>query len=433
MKKVYLAMGTDIIHHGHINVIEKARELGEVTVGILTDEVIVSYKRYPILSYDERKKIIENIKGVDNVVKQEELDYTPTLKELKPDYVVHGKDWRSGPQQKIRDKVIKTLAGWGGELVEVEYTEDVSLDKLDEKIEKLGTTPDERRKRLRDLIEMKDIVRIIEAHNGLTGLIAEKTKVTKEDKIESFDGMWISSLCDSTVKGKPDIELVDPTSRLRTINEILEVTTKPIILDGDTGGKIEHFVFSVKTLERVGVSAVIIEDKIGLKKNSLFGTEVEQQQDSIENFCKKISEAKKAQVTDDFMIIARVESLILDAGMDDALERAEAYIDAGADAIMIHSKDEEPDDILEFCDHYEDFEYKVPLVVVPTTYCQITEEELVEAGVDVVIYANHLLRSAYPAMKKAAESILENNRAKEADEEYCMPISDILTLIPGGK
>jgi len=433
MEKVYLAMGTDIIHHGHINVIEKARELGEVTVGILTDEVIASYKRYPMLSYDQRKRIIKNIKGVDNVVRQEELDYTPTLKELKPDYVVHGKDWRSGPQQKIREKVIKTLEDWGGELVEVEYTEDVSLDKLDEKIEELGTTPDERRKRLRDLIEMKDIVRIIEAHNGLTGLIAEKTKVAKEDKIESFDGMWISSLCDSTVKGKPDIELVDETSRVNTINEILEVTTKPIILDGDTGGKVEHFVYTVKTLERIGVSAVIIEDKIGLKKNSLFGTEVEQKQDSIDNFTTKISEGKKAQVTDDFMIIARIESLILDAGMDDALERAEAYIDAGADAIMIHSKDDDPDDILEFCEHYEDFEYKVPLVVVPTTYCQITEEELIEAGVDVVIYANHLLRSAYPAMRDTAETILENNRAKEADEEYCMPISEILTLIPGGK
>jgi len=433
MEKVYLAMGTDIIHHGHINVIEKARELGEVTVGILTDEVIASYKRYPMLSYEQRKKIIENIKGVDNVVRQEELDYTPTLKELKPDFVVHGKDWRSGPQQKIREKVIKTLEEWGGELVEVEYTEDVSLDKLDKKIEELGTTPDERRKKLRDLIEVKDIVRIIEAHNGLTGLIAEKTKVAKEDKIESFDGMWISSLCDSTVKGKPDIELVDETSRVNTINEILEVTTKPIILDGDTGGKVEHFVYTVKTLERIGVSAVIIEDKIGLKKNSLFGTEVEQKQDTIDNFTTKISEGKKAQVTDDFMIIARIESLILDAGMDDALERAEAYIDAGADAIMIHSKDEDPDDILEFCEHYEDFEYKVPLVVVPTTYCQITEEELIDAGVDVVIYANHLLRSAYPAMKETAETILEKNRAKEADKEYCMPISEILTLIPGGK
>ncbi len=433
MKKVYLAMGTDIVHHGHINVIKKARELGEVTVGVLTDEVISTYKRFPLLSFEARKQIIENIKGVDHVVKQEELDYTPYLKKLKPDYVVHGDDWRTGPQRKVRQRVIDTLNEWGGELVEVEYTRDVSLDQLRDKIDKLGTTPGERRKKLRKLIELKPIVRIIEAHNGLTGLIAEKIKVTKEDRVESFDGMWISSLCDSTIKGKPDIELVDVTSRLKTINEILEVTTKPIILDGDTGGKIEHFVFNVKTLERLGVSAIIIEDKIGLKKNSLFGTEVEQKQDTIEHFSEKISEGKKAQVTDDFMIIARIESLILKAGLEDALERAEAYIEAGADAIMIHSKNDTPDEILEFCEEYKNFDYKVPLVVVPSTYCQITEKELIEAGVNVVIYANHLIRSAYPAMAETAKSILKNNRAKEADEKYCMPIKEILTLIPGGK
>lgn len=433
MKKVYLAMGTDIIHHGHINVIEKARELGEVTVGVLTDEVIASYKKYPLLSYEARKRIVENIKGVEHVVKRDELDYTPYLRELKPDYVVHGDDWRTGPQRKVRERVIETLKEWGGELVEVEYTQDVSLDQLDDKIQRLGTTPGERRKRLRKLIELKPLVRIIEAHNGLTGLIAENVKVTKDDRVESFDGMWISSLCDSTIKGKPDIELVDATSRLSTINEILEVTTKPLILDGDTGGMVEHFVFNVKTLERVGVSAIIIEDKIGLKKNSLFGTDVEQKQDSIESFSKKICEGKKAQVTDDFMIIARIESLILKAGLEDALERAEAYIDAGADAIMIHSKSKTPDEILEFCEEYKKLEYRVPLVVVPTTYCQITEQELVDAGVSVVIYANHLIRSAYPAMVDAARSILEHNRAKEAHEKYCMDIKEILTLIPGGK
>lgn len=433
MKKVYLAMGTDIIHHGHINVIEKARELGEVTVGVLTDEVIASYKKYPLLSYEARKRIVENIKGVEHVVKREELDYTPYLRELKPDYVVHGDDWRTGPQRKVRERVIEILKEWGGELVEVEYTRDVSLDQLDDKIQRLGTTPGERRKKLRKLIELKPLVRIIEAHNGLTGLIAENVKVTKDDRVESFDGMWISSLCDSTVKGKPDIELVDATSRLSTINEILEVTTKPLILDGDTGGMVEHFVFNVKTLERVGVSAIIIEDKIGLKKNSLFGTDVEQKQDSIDNFSRKICEGKKAQITDDFMIIARIESLILKAGLEDALERAEAYIDAGADAIMIHSKSKTPDEILEFCEEYNKFEYRVPLVVVPTTYCQITEQELVDAGVSVVIYANHLIRSAYPAMVDTARSILEHNRAKEAHEKYCMDIKEILTLIPGGK
>lgn len=325
------------------------------------------------------------------------------------------------------------MAEWDGQLVEIEYTEGESIEQLDDKIDELGTTPNQRRKKLRRLIEMKPIVKILEAHNGLTSLIAEKTKVVENGEIASFDGMWISSLCDSTVKGKPDIELVDLTSRINTINEILEVTTKPIILDGDTGGKIEHFTFTVKSLERIGVSAVIIEDKIGLKKNSLFGTEVQQEQDSIEHFCEKIVAGKKAQVTDDFMIIARIESLILKAGLEDALKRAKAYIEAGADAIMIHSKIDTPVEILEFCEEYKKFDHKIPLVAVPSSYCQITEDELIEAGINVVIYANQLIRSAYPAMKNTAESILRNNRAKEADEDYCMPIKEILTLIPGGK
>ncbi|EEG77519.1 phosphoenolpyruvate mutase [Dethiobacter alkaliphilus] len=432
MKKVYLAMSADIIHHGHINVINKAKELGEVTVGVLTDEVIAGYKRFPLLSFEERKEIIANLKGVDHVIAQETLDYVPNLQKLKPDYVVHGDDWKTGEQRCVREKVIEALRQWGGKLVEVPYTEGVSITQLDEAVHKIGTTPQSRMRRLRRLLEIKPLVRVLEAHNGLTGLIAEKTKVQKDGKLKEFDAMWISSLCDSTAKGKPDIELVDLTSRLNTINDVLEVTTKPIILDGDTGGQVEHFAFNVKTLERLGVSAIIIEDKIGLKKNSLFGTEVQQNQDSIENFSRKISEGKKAQVTDDFMIIARIESLILNAGLDDALKRAEAYIAAGADAIMIHSKEKEPDEIYAFCDHFAKLPNRVPLVVVPSSYNHVTETELMEAGANIVIYANHLIRSAYPAMLKTAQSILEHERSLECSENL-MPIKEILTLIPGGK
>jgi phosphoenolpyruvate phosphomutase len=299
-------------------------------------------------------------------------------------------------------------------------------------ISEIGTTPEIRRSRLQKLLSLKPLVRVLEAHNGLTALIAEKTSLQGEDKTKEFDAMWVSSLCDSTAKGKPDIELVDLTSRIRTIEDIMEVTTKPIILDGDTGGLVEHFVFTVKTLERLGVSAVIIEDKIGLKKNSLFGTDVKQTQDSVEHFTEKISAGKKSQITNDFMIIARIESLILKEGVEDALKRAKAYIEAGADAIMIHSKDKDPKEIFEFCEKYSKFDFRVPLVAVPTTYCQVTEEELSKAGVNIVIYANHLLRSAYPAMMKTAKTILENERALEADQ-YCMPIKEILSLIPGGK
>lgn len=429
MKKVYLVMTGDIIHHGHINIITEARKYGEVIVGLLTDEAIASYKRIPLLNYEQRKKIVENIKGVSQVIPQRTLDYTENLEMIKPDYVIHGDDWREGIQKSIREKVIETLKKWDGELIEVEYTKGVSGSLLDEKIKKIGTTPEIRLKKLRMLIELKPFVRVIEASNGLTGLIAENTKIVKNGQVREFDAMWVSSLCDSTLKGKPDIELVDLTSRINTINEIMEVTTKPIILDGDTGGLKEHFVYNVRTLERLGVSAIIIEDKIGLKKNSLFGTEVEQFQDDPKNFAEKINAGKKALVTEDFMIIARIESLILKAGIEDALKRAKMYIEAGADGIMIHSKEKDPQEIIEFCKEYKKLDVKVPLVAVPTTYNSITEEELAEFGVKIIIYANHLLRSAYPAMKKTAETILENGRSLEADK-YCSSIKEILTLIP---
>lgn len=425
-------MTADLIHHGQINVINEASKHGEVIVGLMTDEAIASYKRVPFLKFEERRKIVENLKKVSKVVPQKTLDYSENLNLLKPDYVVHGDDWKEGAQKHIRNKVIEKLKEWNGKLIEIPYTKGVSGSNIDESIKKLGTTPEFRRKKLKSLLELKPIIRVIEASNGLTGLIAEKTKVSVNEEIREFDAMWISSLCDSTFKGKPDIELVDSTSRLNTINEIMEVTTKPIILDGDTGGLIEHFVFNIKTLERTGISAIIIEDKTGLKKNSLFGTDVAQTQDDPEHFAKKISEGKKALLTDDFMIIARIESLILKKGLKDALKRAKIYIEAGADGIMIHSKEKSPDEVLEFCKEYNKFENRVPLVVVPSSYNTITEDELKEAGANIVIYANHLLRSAYPAMVKTAKTILENKRSYEANEDL-MSIKEILTLIPGGK
>ena len=433
MKKVvYVAMSADFIHPGHLNIISTAREYGEVIVGLLTDEAIATYKKLPYLTYDQREVIIKNIKGVSKVIPQKTCDYTENLLKIRPDYVVHGDDWHTGVQKNIRENVISTISEWGGQLIEPEYTPGFSSRVLNNGLLSIATTPEIRLKRLGRLLKSKPIVRIIEAHNGVSSIIAEHVKVQEANHIREFDGIWISSLTDSTAKGKPDIELVDLTSRLNTVNDILEVTTKPIIIDGDTGGKPEHFVFTVRSYERLGVSAIIIEDKIGLKKNSLFGTEVAQTQDTIEEFSKKIHIGKQAQMTEDFMIIARIESLILNAGMDDALKRAEAYIKAGADGIMIHSRSKKPDEILKFCKQYKFFSNKVPLVVVPTAFCTITEEELIDANVSIVIYANHLLRSAYKAMEKTAKSILKNHRAYEA-EEMCMSIKEILTLIPGGK
>lgn len=432
-KNVYVGMSADLIHPGHLNIIKHAASLGQVTVGLLTDKAIASYKRVPYMPYEQRREVVESLKGVYRVVAQETLDYEPNLEALRPDIVVHGDDWQHGVQRQTRSRVIEVLAKWGGVLVEVPYTEGISSTGLQKALTEIGTTPDIRRGRLRRMLDVKPLVRFLDLHNALSGLIVESTIVTMPDgTTREFDGMWGSSLTDSTSKGKPDIEAVDVSARMTTLNEVLEVTTKPIIYDGDTGGQPEHFVFTVRTLERLGVSAVIIEDKTGLKKNSLFGNDVEQTQADIPSFCEKIRIGKKAQTTDEFMIIARIESLILDKGVDDAIERAKAYLDAGADGIMIHSRQKSPAEIFEFCRLYDEIPNRKPLVAVPSSYNAVTEEELINHGVNIVIYANHLLRSAYPAMLNTARSILTYQRSAECDKNL-MPIKEILELIPGTK
>ena len=425
-KVVYVGMVGDFLHHGHVNIIEEAKKFGNVIVGLLTDEAVASYKRLPIFTFEQRKKIIENIKGVTEVIPQNSLDYIPNLKKIKPNYVVHGDDWKYGVQQQTRQKVIDVLKEWGGTLIEVKYTPGISSTNIIQDFFKNGTTPQLRMKIFPRLLKTKPLVRILEAHNGLSGFIVEKMKVEENNKIKEFDGMWISSLTHSISKGKPDIQYVDNTSLVNQINEISEVTTKPLIIDGNNGSLPEHFSYFVRTLERLGASAVIIEDKINLKKNSL-GNEP-QEQDTIDGFCKKISVGKNSQVTDDFMIIARIESFIQNAGLEDAISRAKAYINAGADGIMIHSKKKESDEILAFCQEFSKFENRVPLVVVPTTYNTIYEQELEDMGVNVVIYANQLLRSAYPIMTKTASTILEHERSYEA-EKYCLPINDFINII----
>lgn len=429
VKKVYVGMSADLVHPGHMNILKVAAQYGQVLVGLLTDKAISSYKRLPYMTYEQRKAVIENIKGVKEVIPQETLDYRPNLELIKPDFVVHGDDWKEGIQAQTRQDVIDTLSKWGGELVEPSYTEGISSTALNNSLKEIGTTPDIRRNRLRRLIDSKPIVRILETHNALSGLITENVK--GDNNIE-YDGMWSSSLTDSTSKGKPDIEAVDVSTRINTINEIFEVTTKPMIYDADTGGIAEHFAFTVRTLERTGISAVIIEDKTGLKKNSLFGNDVAQTQDTIENFCAKIKTGKKAQITDDFMIIARIESLILEKGIDDAITRAKAYIKAGADGIMIHSRQKSPDEVIEFCKNLREYNAHIPIVAVPTSYNEITAEELSKVGINIVIYANHMLRAAYPGMVNVAKSILNNDRSLEA-EKNLLSIKEILNLIPGTK
>ena len=419
-------MCADYLHIGHINIIKKSASLGKLIVGVLTDEAIASYKRVPMLPYEKRKEVVENIKGVWKLVPQCTLDYTENLRKYKPEIVTNGNDWKEGPQKETRQKVIDVLKEWNGKLIEFPYTKAISSTKIINSMKNEGITTDERLCSLRRMINCKPIVRVLEAHNGLSALVVQSTKLGNKE----FDAIWESSLTDSASKGKPDIELVDFTSRVQRINEILEVTTKPMIVDGDTGGMPEHFAYMVKTLERLGVSAVIIEDKKFPKINSL-KEGAKHIQEEITSFCDKIKAGKKAQVTEDFMIIARIESLIiLQPGnqMHDAIKRAECYIESGADAIMIHSKDINPFKIFEFCREYKKLEKKVPLVVVPTAYNTVYEKELIEAGVAVIIYANQLLRGSFKAMKNVAEIILKNERSKETDE-FCYPVKDLLEVI----
>ena len=432
-KKVYLGMIADIMHPGLTNIINEGTKYGDVVIGLFTDKAIATHKRLPYLNYEQRNEVLMNIKGVSEIVPQDEWSYVPNLLRYKPDYIIHGDDWVQGPDKYIRDEVFKVMDKIGGKVIEIPYTQGITSSGLANELASLGTTPQARLSSLRRLISAKPIVRILESHNGLTGLIAEHTSVDVDGQHREFDGMWSSSLTDSTSKGKPDIEAVDLTTRLHDLNDTLEVTTKPIIFDGDTGGKVEHFGFTVRTLERLGISAVIIEDKVGLKQNSLFGTDAVQTQDTIEGFCTKIKAGKDAQITRDFMIISRCESLIAGKPVDDALERCHAYVEAGADGIMIHSKDKSGEDVKEFCKRFREKDKHTPIVAVPTTYNQFTEEELAEWGINIVIYANHMLRSAYPAMVKCAETILTYSRSLEAADKYCMPIKQILNLIPGTK
>lgn len=428
MATVYTCFCTDIIHAGHLNIINEAKKYGQVIVGVLTDEAMVRYNRFPTKTFEERLSMVKEIEGIEKVVVQDTVLYDKVIEELKPDYVIHGDNWKDEPLLAIRNNVEKCLSTYGGKIIDVPYTFSEDAKREDAKVREKLAMPEHRRKRLRQMLSIRPVVKAIEVHSGLTGLIAEKTIVENNGEFDQFDAMWISSLCDSTAKGKPDIELVDMTSRFRTIDDVMEVTTKPIIFDGDTGGLTEHFVYTVRTLERMGVSAVIVEDKTGLKKNSLFGTEVEQTQDSIEHFSEKIAAGKKVQLTDDFMIIARIESLILERGMEDALTRAHAFVKAGADGIMIHSRKKDPAEILEFCDKFRAENKETPIVVVPSSFNTVTEEELGSHGANIVIYANQLTRSAFPAMEQTAKDILKYHRAKEVDDRL-MSIKQIINLI----
>ena len=427
-KKVYVGLSVDIIHEGHINILKTASKYGDVIVGLLTDEAIASYKNIPYLNYDRRKVIVQNIKYVKKVIPQKTLSYVANLNLIKPDFVVHGDDWKKGVQKQTRLDVIKTLKKWSGKLIEPKYTKNISSTIIKNKILEIGVSPQNRISRLKRLMASKNIVRILESHNSLTGLIIENLKINKNNKNVEFDGMWSSSLTDSATKGLPDNSSLSFSARISSLNDMMDVTTKPVVFDADNGGQIEHIPYLIRSLERTGVSSIIMEDKTGLKKNSLFKNQSGTKQEKPSLFAKKIQKICSTRQSNDFMVIARIESFIVGKGLKDALKRAEVYSKAGADAILIHSKEKTPAEIFSFAKEFKKSKNFIPLVSVPSTYSKVYEKDLIKNGFKLVIYANQLLRAAYPAMQNTAEIILKKSRAFEADKKI-IPIKEIINLI----
>ena len=426
-KIVYVPLAVDILHKGHINIIKIAKNYGRVIVGLLTDKAIVKYKELTILNFEERKNLVKNLKYIDQVVAQDNYDYEEILNRIKPNYFVHGDDWKFDNRKIVRKKVIKILKKWNGRLIEPKYTKDVSSSIIKNKILELSSTSN-RVSRLKRLMDSKDITRILESHNALTGLIIENIKINNNKKNLEFDGMWSSSLTDSATKGLPDNSSLSFSARINSLNDMMDVTTKPVVFDADNGGQIEHLPFLIRSLERSGASAIIMEDKVGLKKNSLFKNQAGTKQDKPTLFAKKIKKICNTRQSQDFMVIARIESFIVGKGLKDALHRAEIYSKAGADAILIHSKEKTPAEIFSFAKEFRKSKNFVPLVSVPSTYSKVYEKDLIKNGFKLVIYANQLLRAAYPAMQNTAKTILKNKRAFEADKKI-IPIKEIINLI----
>jgi len=431
-KLVYVGMTAEFFHHGHANILIKAREYGNVMVGLLTDSALLSHKRLPMLTWEQRKTIIANFNGVTEVVPQHEWEYSNNILKYRPDFMVHGDDWNVEHQKNVKDKALAALKTYGGRLIEIAYTDGVSSSVLQKEELSNGILPSTRVGILRRLINAKSIVRVLESHNAVTASIVDQSEhfSNSMNEVVRFDAIWSSSLTDSTSRGLPDTEALSISSRLLNIMEIFNVTNLPLIMDADTGGDAQHLSLHIKSMERIGISACIIEDKKGLKKNSLLGTSVSQEIEEPLVFAEKIDVAIKSKISQDFMVIARLESLILELGMEDALNRARLYCEAGVDGIMIHSRKKSPSEIFQFASIFRKEFPDVPLISVPTTYNEVYEKELVDAGFNVVIYANHMLRAAVPAMRNVANTILENGRSFEVDSRI-ESMASILKFIPG--
>ena len=431
-KIIYLGLTADLIHAGHINIINEALKYGQLLIGLITDQAISKEKRLPLLSYFDRKALLLNIKGVKDIVPQEDWDYSINLQKYKPDFFIHGDDWNTSEYKIIKNNCINVLSAYGGKLIEIAHTPNINSDLVVDKIRKLKNVSSLRQNTLKRLLQSKSFIKIIEVHSPMSAMIIDNLKINNERGSNFFDGFWSSSLSDSTLFGRPDIESLDIASRLNMINNIFHATTKPLVMDIDTGGLLEHLEINIKTIEQAGVSAVVIEDKKGLKKNSLFGNEVIQHQEDVKVFQEKIKLINTIKVNDNFLCIARIESLILDKGLEDALHRASSYVDAGADMVLIHSRKKTPDEVFLFANEFKRDHPNIPLACIPTSFYTVTEGLLQDKGFNLSIYANHLIRASYKHMEKIAKSILTYQTSQYIEEDI-ESVKDILNLIPGTK
>ncbi len=405
-KTVYVGMSADLVHPGHINLLREAASLGRVTVGLLTDRAISSYKRMPFLTFEQRRAVIEHIAFVTAVVPQDTLDYTDNLRLLRPDFVVHGDDWRNGVQAQTRRRVLDVLREWGGTLVEPPYTEGISSTALRMAAMDIGFAPGVRQRRLRRMLDCKPLVRVMQAHDGLSAHIVDRLEETTQGAPREYDAIWVDSLAGAPIRGKPDPLPFDLSSRLVTLHEILDATTKPLICNAGGAGHAAGVTAAVRTLERIGVSAIVIDTEVTDRRAVPAMAASAPPQDDMAAFIREIAAARDARVTPDFMIIARINDRTRDCGADRMMARAAAGVDAGADAVMCDSDPVNPDGIFDLCRRYRRLMNGHPLLVGLSGTEGLQEHDLASAGASMVVYTDTLLRAAREAMISAASQVL---------------------------
>jgi len=421
-KTVYVGMVGDMLHVGHINILKTAARLGRVTVGVLTDRAVVGYKRLPLLAFEDRVRVVESIADVAAVVPQKTLSYVENLRALRPDYVVHGDDWRYGDQvSRARAEVIATLGEWGGELVEVAYTKGISSTAIHRSGAADALFSGTRQGRLRRLLAAKPTLRIVEAHSGLSAKIA--AEVRGPDGATGFDAVWQSGLTDAIHRGKSDGGAVDRGRRLQAVEEILDAGPLPLIYDGRAAGRPETVFDLTRALDKAGVSALCLGDRSDPDRT---GPEM-----SPAETVAQIEAVRAACPTGAVMAISRIVVAAPGNGgsgaLDRALDRALALLEAGSDAVMFDSAADTAEPILDIAARLRRQRRDVPLFAAQSDRWGAPIHRFENAGIDAVVYETHLLRATVAPMRRAATALLAEGTGPAPD---LTPLPELRGLFP---